>query len=156
MTLSNALLTFNLARTLALEAGLVFSRPQIGFTVAGDSEGASEFTARGERLSQYFAEAGVLYFVPRLAFAGGRGRAFVGGGGGYLRQLHAGRILVETGQVYHAGGGIKYYLRRRHAGLIKGLGLRLDARACFLSGGYTFDGRTARTVSIGAGLVAGF
>ena len=39
---------------------------------------------------------------------------FVSGGAGYLRQLHEDRTLVETGQLYYAGGGARLWLRGGH------------------------------------------
>ena len=39
---------------------------------------------------------------------------FVTGGAGYLRQLHEDRTLAETGQIYYAGGGARYWLRGGH------------------------------------------
>ena len=56
---------------------------------------------------------------------------FAAAGGGYLRQLHEGQTLVEQGQVYHAGGGLKYWLLTRKVGAVRSAGLRTDARIVF-------------------------
>ncbi len=51
---------------------------------------------------------------------GARGAPFLSGGAGYLRALHEDRILVDTGALWFAGGGVD---------LFGSTGLRLDARA---------------------------
>lgn len=152
----DARLAYNLARRLALEAGFSYSKPQIRFSVSGDSEGVTGLTASGEKASQYFADANVLFFLPRLSFARGRGRTFVEGGGGYLRQLHAGNFNVDTGSVFNGGAGIKYYLKPRARGLLKAFGIRVDLRTYYKANGYTFDGRNTWTAGLAAGAIAAF
>jgi hypothetical protein len=151
----DARVTYNLSRRLAIEGGVNYSAPSVRLKIGSDSEGASASGTPSETMSQYFLDASVLLFVPRLSFARGRGRAFVGGGGGYLRQLHEGRFNVESGTVYNAGGGLKYYFKPRPRGFLKGFGLRVDLRAYYKTSGYSLDGAHTWTAALGAaGIVA--
>ena len=152
----DARVTYNLTRRFAAEGGVSISRPEVDFTVGRDAEGVAGFTASGERLSQYFVDGNVLFFLPKLSFAGGRGRTFVQGGGGYLRQLHAGRYNVNTGTVYNGGAGIKYYFKPRAKGFVKGFGLRVDLRTYYRRGGFSFDDRNTWTAGLGAGALVAF
>jgi len=71
----------------------------------------------------------------------GRLRPFVAAGGGYLRQLYSERTLVETGQVYFAGAGVRYWLRGGD-GIRRSVGVRSDIRAQWRRDGVEFEGRT--------------
>lgn len=152
----DARLSYNLTRRIAVEGGVLFSRPTVELSVARDAEGVPGFTADGEALSQYFLDATVLVFLPQLTFASGRGRAFVQGGAGYLRQLHEGHYSIETGSVYNAGAGLKYYFAARRGGFVKGFGLRVDLRGYYKRGGFSFDGRNTLTPSLGAAAIVAF
>ena len=46
----------------------------------------------------------------RFASGAGPGRSCLAGAG-YLRQLHQDRTLIEHGQIFYAGGGLRYWLR---------------------------------------------
>ena len=50
-----------------------------------------------------------------------------------------GRRSLRQGGLYHAGGGFKYLFSERAHGLIKGLGLRADARIYFRQGGFELE-----------------
>jgi hypothetical protein len=102
-----------------------------------DLEGAPAITV-AERIDQYGVDAGVVFMVHELGI-GDRTLPFVTAGVGYLRQLHEGQTVVEQGHFYHAGGGIKHWLVARNAGLVRGAGLRADARMLFMAGGISFD-----------------
>ena len=52
----------------------------------------------------------MLLDLRQAAFAGSRAVPFVSAGAGYLRELHEGNQLVETGIEYHATAGLKYWL----------------------------------------------
>ncbi len=151
-----ATFAYNLSRTLSAEAGFTYSASRIRYIVSDDPELSSGFTSPGQRLSEYFVDGAVVVRLKRLAFAHGRGRPFALAGGGYLRQLHAGRALVETGQVYYAGGGVKYLLSPWGRGLVRAFGLRLDARACVRSGGFGFSDGATISPAASAGIVAAF
>jgi hypothetical protein len=121
-----------------VEGGVMFARRRLPFRIFGDAEIPSESFA-GESLQHFLFDAGVQWelpgrFPPRL-------RAFASGGAGYLRQLHQDRTLVESGQVYYAGGGARYWLR----GLPdsdRSIGVRGDVRVNVRRGAIEFEERT--------------
>lgn len=126
-----------LTRSLAIEGGFTRSEPELRTRISGDAEGAAALTV-DERLDQYFIDASAVWVIEKLRFRQ-RTAPFVSGGVGYLRQLHEGRTLVETGQVYHVGGGLRHWLRVRDRGWIRALGVRIDGRAYVLVDGVQFD-----------------
>jgi hypothetical protein len=69
---------------------------------------------------------------------GARMAPFVSGGAAFLRQLHEDRTMAETGQIYYAGGGARYWLRGGH-GAGRAYGLRGDARMNFRRQGIDFE-----------------
>ena len=126
-----------LTRSLAVEAGFVMTRPVVSTAISDDTEGAEDLSLE-EDLDQYFVDVGAVLMLDRLSI-GERTVPFVSGGGGYLRQLHEGRTLVETGQVYHLGGGLRHWLRVRDTGFLRAAGIRVDARVYMLVNGVAFD-----------------
>lgn len=133
----DARVAYWLTRSIAVEAGLVITRPVVSTRVTDDVEDAEDLTLE-EDLDQYFVDVGVVLLLERFRI-GERTVPFVSGGAGYLRQLHEGRTLVETGQVYHIGGGLRHWLRLRDTGFLRAAGLRLDARAYMLVNGFAFE-----------------
>jgi len=120
---------------LAIEAGAAFGRPRVGVDISRDVEAADQ-RLEGEQLQQYVFDGALVWHLPvRL---GARARPFVIGGAGYLRQLHEERTLVETGQVYFAGIGARYWLRGG-SGRARSVGLRGDLRANLRRGGIDFE-----------------
>jgi hypothetical protein len=137
---------FALTRRLVLEAAGSVSRPRIGVSIAGDGEAPSQ-QLPGEELRQFVFDGSVSWQLPiRL---GTRLAPFVTGGGGYLRQLHEDRTLGETGQIYHAGGGARYFLRGGH-GHARPVGLRGEVRMNVRRRGIDFEDamRTYPTLSL--------
>ncbi len=130
-------LGFTLTPQLLIEGGGTFGMPRVGFEISEDREvGAQAF--EGEQLTQYFFDGAVIWHLPvRL---GSRLRPFVIGGGGYLRQLHEERTMVETGQIYYGGVGARYWLRGG-SGTARSFGLRGDLRANTRRGGIDFDNK---------------
>lgn len=121
-----------------VEVGGSFGAPRVGVTISHDVEAGAQRLA-GEQLKQYLIDSAVLWHLPvRL---GTRVRPFVIAGGGYLRQLHEERTLVETGQVYYGGLGARYWLRGG-TGVGRALGVRGDVRATVRRGGIDFEDRT--------------
>ena len=76
------------------------------------------------------------------------------GGAGYLRQLHEDRTLGETGQVYYAGGGARYWLRGGDARSTS-LGLQGEVRVNVRRGGIDFENATRRYPSLGLSVFLG-
>lgn len=126
-----------LPRDFTLEGGVLFARRRLAFRISGDPETTAQQLG-GETLQHYVFDAGLLWELPLLRDT--RARLFAGGGAGYLRQLHQDRTLVETGEIYYAGGGARYWLR----GLpdsSRSLGLRGDLRFNLRRNGIDFDDR---------------
>jgi hypothetical protein len=117
----------------AIEGGVRFGQPVLTIELSGDAEGAPDVTAE-ETIDQYVFSGSALWHFGRPT---PRTRAvpFIFGGAGYLRELHEGQELVETGMEYHGGAGVKYWFgnaRRR-------FGLRGDAGVSFRDGGVDPD-----------------
>lgn len=125
----------DIGRRITIEGGAAYSRPRVRVTIAADSESGSQQLA-GEALQQYVFDAAMAWrFAPRLASRLG---PFVLAGAGYVRQLHQERTLVESGQIYYAGAGARYWLRGRpDSG--KSFGLRGDLRMNFRRQGIDFE-----------------
>lgn len=123
-----------------VEGGVLIANQRLAFAVSGDPESTAQ-QLDGETLHHYLFDAGVTWELPLLRRS--RMRTFASGGGGYLRQLHQDRTLVETGQVYYAGGGARYWLRGGPTSS-RSLGIRGDVRMNIRRRGIDFDNR-ART-----------
>jgi hypothetical protein len=137
---------FPWTQRLALEGAFTWARPDIRASVRSDTEGAAPITAT-ESVSQFFFEGTVLASLDELSV--GRLVPFVAGGGGYLRELHEGRTLVEHGLVFHAGGGTRYWLSNR-------TGVRADVRAYFLHGGVSEGSDPRPHMAVSGGFFVGF
>jgi hypothetical protein len=153
---------YQVTRLFAVEGGLTYSRPTVIVTVSNDAEGAAGFTAPGETISQFFVDASLVAYPMAKGFAGGRGRPFLEAGAGFLRELHgqssatSGYSNAQTGQVYHVGGGVKYFFRTRPSGWVRAYGLRFDGRVYIRNGGFTFGSSHPASFAAGAGLVVAF
>lgn len=145
---------FAFSRRFAIEGGVVVSHPDIRTSVSGDLEGAPGLTV-AEQVDQYFFDASLIMMLDALK-VGSRTVPYAVVGGGYLRQLHEGLTVVEHGQVYHAGGGIKHWLVARDRGRLKALGLRADARLYLLASGISFDQGPRPHGAISGSLFIGF
>jgi hypothetical protein len=100
-----------LSPTISVEGGARYARPGLAFDLSDDAESAEDTTAT-ETLSHYVFDGSVLFHFPKASFSGGRGVPFLSAGGGYLRELHDGNELVETGHEIHATAGVKYWFGR--------------------------------------------
>ena len=126
---------FHLTRVFSVEAAFGYARPSLETAVTADVEGAPDTTAR-EQLSQFVVDVSGVAHLWTLQVK--RAVPFVLAGGGYLREVHAGNLLDDGGHTYHVGGGLKLpFLVRR--GFVRTVGLRVDARAVFRSGGADLD-----------------
>jgi hypothetical protein len=139
---------FSISPRWTIEGGGQLGQPRIGIGISGDAEAGAQDLA-GEQLQQYVFDAGVNWQLP--IGLGGRLAPFVGGGAGYLRQLHEDRTLAETGQVYYAGGGARYWLRGGH-GATRPIGIRGEFRINVRRQGIDFANATRAypAVSLGA------
>lgn len=145
-----ARLGYYLTDGLVIEGGFRFLRPVLRIRLTGDTENAPDTSAE-ETLSQYVVEGSAVWHILPLAFAGGRGVPFLTGGAGYLRELHEGDELVETGTTYHVGGGLKYWF-----GASRRVGVRGDAGVSFRDGGFDFEEELRPVPTAGASIVFAF
>jgi hypothetical protein len=142
------------SRRFVIEGGVTRSRPDMRTMVTNDAEGAPS-TTLGERIDQYFIDGSLLVMLEKLR-VGRRTIPFVAAGGGYLRQLHEGRTVIEQGEVYHAGGGIKHWLLTRNRGTVRTAGVRADARAYVLHKGIALASGPRSHVAISGSVFVGF
>jgi opacity protein-like surface antigen len=138
--------TFNVSRTIAVEGAFTWTRQTAETKISSDADGAPNTTLT-ESVSTYLVEAAAVAHLHRLRFAHGRGVPFVFAGGGYLRQLDGDSILIDTGTVFTAGGGVKYFFASRPKGFVRGVGLRADGRVYARSGGLDLSADERRTSS---------
>jgi hypothetical protein len=127
---------FALTRDLEIEGGASYAKPQLSVTISQDPE-SSTFTIT-DTVSRYVIDVNGVYHLP--VGIGTRARPYVLGGAGYLRELHADRLLVESGQVLQFGGGVRYWLRGA-SGKRRALTVRAEVRAVRRRGGIDFEER---------------
>lgn len=128
----------DLTPRLMIEGGATFGRPHLRFTIDADTEAPSQPQFDGESVQHYVFDAALVWRAPLRRPS--RIDPFVLGGAGYLRQLHQERTLVETGQVYYAGGGARIYVRGR-PGSARSFGLRADVRMNVRRRGIDFENK---------------
>jgi len=129
-----------LTRHVDVEAAASYARPALVATVRSDLEaGPGPFTVE-ERLQQFSMGGSVLWRF-RAPQSRPRWTPFVAGGLRYLRQLHETNTLLDDGEWYEAGGGVKYLIRSRDRGVMKAMGVRGDVRAIVRTAGVDVDGR---------------
>ena len=128
---------FAITPRLTVEVGGVYSKPTLTVAISDDTEGEAT-TFDGETISQYVVDVSVLFELP-VAGRTARVRPYVIGGVSYLRQLHEEETLVETGQLYHVGGGARVFLRGAATG--HPLGIRGDVQATVRRDGIEFEGQ---------------
>jgi hypothetical protein len=139
---------FAISRRWTVEGGGQWGQPHIAVAISGDAEAPAQELA-GEQLQQYVFDAGVNWQLP---ISMGRKLApFVSGGAGYLRQLHEDRTSAETGQIYYAGAGARYWLRGGQ-GRTRPIGIRGEFRLNVRRQGIDFANETRAypSVSLGA------
>jgi len=126
-----------ISRLFAVEVGATYATPKLDVTISQDAEaGPVSFVA--QTTTQYTVDVSGIYQIPGLSL-GRRLRTYAIGGGGYVRQLHEGRFLVETGHTIHGGGGVRYWFYGGNAAQ-RAAGVRAEARVVRRTGGIEFDG----------------
>lgn len=140
-----ARLGYFISRSISIEGGVRFSKPELSYSLAGDAESAPDETAV-ETISHYLFDGSVVYHLWGASFSRGQGVPFIAGGGGYIRELHEGNELVETGSEIHVTGGVKYWFgagRQR-------FGLRAEGGLSSREGGFDpGDGRRTQLIVLG-------
>lgn len=148
-----AMLGYRLTPNVALEAGVGLGRPEIRTVVSSDVEVPDTITAT-DRLTQVVIDGALAVSLPRLEIA--RAIPFVRGGAGYVRQLHEGRQVVDTGQVLFVGAGMTYPLVARSRGAIRGLAVRGEARAVWFRDTFELDEARGANINGALGLTVQF
>jgi hypothetical protein len=120
--------------------------------VHDDIEQAPAMTV-SSTLTQITIEGGALFELPTWRLSGGKLVPFVDGGGGYLRQVHDERVLIETGQTFYAGGGVKWHAAPvQPHGFVQRLVLRADVRLVSRTGGVDVDDDWRRYITVSGGV----
>lgn len=104
-----ARLGYYLSDGVSIEGGVRYARPIMSIRLSGDAESAPDETAE-QTLSHYVFDGSLVWHLRNMTFASGNAIPYIAGGAGYLRELHQGNQLVETGHEYHAVAGLKYWL----------------------------------------------
>ncbi len=148
-------LSWRLSERVRAEGVLEMARPRVRTDISSDVEAPGSIVAK-VGMTEYAIGAGATVDLAPLTFRQGRGRFFVGGTVGYMRQLLGGGAAVETGRVYHVGGGVKYALRVRSEGRLRRVGLRVDLAVRIRDGGIQPNGPRQPAALVGGGIFLGF
>ena len=124
-----------LTRSLRLELAGRYAAPHLTASATKDVENAAD-TVIEETIMQLSMDAALLYeFGSDLPTRGTV--PFVFGGAGFSRELHDEHTLVETGQAYFGGAGVKgFFMRGR---VRRSIGLRFDGRVVIRMNGVALD-----------------
>jgi hypothetical protein len=138
-------------RTLLVEVLGTVARPTLSTAISRDAEGAPATTVT-EDVDDYTVGGRVLYEVPRLSI-GKRARPYLLAGGAYLRQLHEDQVLVETGQAWTAGAGLRLWIAGARQG--RSLGVTTEFAWQWRTGGIAFTDGARGVPSFALRLFAG-
>jgi hypothetical protein len=130
---------YTLTRTLSIELENEVSQPRLTLAIAGDAEAGPQVLP-GERITQFLIGGSAVWQISQAPL-GRRARPYVTAGAAHLRQLHEDRTEILTGLVYHAGGGVRYWLGpadRAH----RPLGIRAELTARVRRGGIEFESKS--------------
>lgn len=138
-------------RTLLVEVLGTVARATLSTAISRDAEGAPATTVT-EDVDDYTVGGRVLYEVPRLSI-GKRARPYLLAGGAYLRQLHEDQVLVETGQAWTAGAGLRLWTAGARQG--RSLGVTTEFAWQWRTGGIAFTDGARGVPSFALRLFAG-
>ena len=125
-------------RGLQLEGSASHATPTRRTRIRFDAEGIPDITLE-ETVNRWTIEGALVASLLRWRF-GTRSVPFLSVGAGYLRELHEGAALVETGLIYRGGGGVNILLTQRTGERrLKSAGVRVGARAEVRPGGGIFE-----------------
>lgn len=150
-----ARLGWRMTQVLVAEAGFSYAQPTLRTHVSGDFEQATGVVAT-DTIAQYVIEGALAARLTRMAFARGRAVPFVVAGAGYLRQLAESDRVVQTGAIFHGGGGLLWHAGVRPRGRVRAYGLRADARINWRRGGVDLDDEVRAWPSVGASVFLRF
>lgn len=138
-------------RTLLVEVLGTAAGPTLSTAISRDAEAAPATTVT-DAVDDYTLGARVLYDLPRLSIRH-RARPYLLAGGAYLRQLYQDQVLVETGQVWTAGAGMRLWLVGARRG--RSLGVTTELAWQWRTGGITFTDGARGVPSLSLRLFAG-
>jgi hypothetical protein len=120
--------------------------------VHDDIEQAPAITV-SSTLTQITIEGGALVELLTLRLPAGNLVPFAAGGGGYLRQVHEDRVLIETGQTLYVGGGVKWHSAApKPSGFVQRLLVRADARFVSRTGGVDVGDERRHYITVSGGV----
>jgi hypothetical protein len=141
-------LAARVAGPIVLEGGFQRTHPAIETTVTRDAEGSGA-TLTG-RLSRSVLEGSLRLDVEPLGFLSRRVVPFVLAGGGRLAEAEQGH--EQIGHAFHAGMGLQGRVLSTR-GVLRGIGLRVEGRLSWRSGGFDLVDDKRRSVGgVGASL----
>jgi hypothetical protein len=146
-------LGWRVLRGLYAEATGGIVQSSVEARVRNDIESAPALTI-ASTLTQFSVEGGALVEAATLRLPAGQLVVFGTGGGGYLRQVHGDRILIETGRLIYGGAGVKWRAAtNRPRGLLQRVMVRGDARLVSRTGGVDIEeGRRRNYITVSAGV----
>jgi hypothetical protein len=136
---------YRLAPWLVAGVSASLARGDVTVSVRSDAEGAAPLSFAGESLSQGQVEGRVDLLLTRFRFWDARVTPHVSISGGVFRHWHEGNVLIESGEVFQAGAGVRYALVSRPASRLSRLGILAEVRMTRVHGGFHW-GRETRTV----------
>ena len=147
--------SFGLRLTARVGASMAvaFNSTHLTTAVTGDIEGVAN-TKVNELVTQVLVEGGATYRPARLEHW--RLAPVITAGGGFLRQLNAGRTLVQNGQTGYVGVSMRYVERARKPGRWKASGIRADIRLNGFHGGVALDSGVHLAPSLAASVFTWF
>jgi hypothetical protein len=111
------------SRHFGVEGRVEFSKPEFRTLVTSDAEATGSFTTV-EKIDHYVFDGGVVVRFAEWDSV----IPFASAGAGYVRQLHEGQALVQTGHLFYVGGGFTFPLLSRSQGFIRAASIRTDLR----------------------------
>jgi hypothetical protein len=137
----------NLTRSIGVEAGFQYSRPSLSVELDQDVEDTPSITIDGATFEQYVTEGNLVYHFNGARIDETRTVPFVLAGAGVLRQ-NSDDGTSETGTIYQAGLGFKWFSKVSGSGRANGAGMRLDVRYVFRDGGFDFEQDQQRSLVV--------
>jgi hypothetical protein len=141
-----------LTPAVQIEATGSYGESDLVVRLSSDVEGIPDVSA-SEAIQRFTVEGALTLDVIGQSR---RARPFVAIGGGYVRDVHDGQTLVESGAIGYMGGGLNLTLRSSPAAAMKAAGVRLDGRVVFGWRGVGFDDDAHTTYAVGASMFMRF
>jgi hypothetical protein len=137
----------NLTRSFGVEGGFQYSRPSLSVELDEDVEDTPSVIIEGAAFEQYVTEGNLVYHFNGARIDETRTVPFVLAGAGVIRQ-DADDGTSETGTIYQAGLGFKWFSKIAQSGRAHGAGMRLDVRYVFRDGGFDFEQDQQRSLIV--------